>query len=321
MASGGGFGGVAPVAAFQPPSGDYPGKPPPPPALGPLVRLYDRAVSELPSNPSVSSGKDSFGQQDIVSFVTDVLKEANDFMTSYLPSTFKVKSKDKSSPPASAPVELLSHEIDSKYIPEKVRTTGVGAVAETWFARTSIHENAAKSGTATWAEADAGLRQDHSVHEFEYTPDVKDAHLVTDWVDELKKVNSEIGEWEDVEAQIREMVHHIPPPLNNRVFTVMVITAIRKDEKEFLVVQLPVSGKGLPGTKHYQQPKITPGRYVSIERGELMSEGQWKWQMGTASDAGGNLPMWAQKMGVPGAVVKDVGLFMDWTAKKRGGKL
>jgi hypothetical protein len=42
--------------------------------------------------------------------------------------------------------------------------------------------------------------------------------------------------------------------------------------------------------------------------------------MGTASDAGGNLPMWAQKMGVPGAVVKDVGLFMQYCEDQRRGK-
>lgn len=313
MSAGIGSGGPSPVAAFQPPSGDYPGKPPPPPALGPLIRLYSRSPSELPSHPALPASGDAASQRNISDYVAEVLKEANDFMTSYLPATFKTKSKDKSSPPATAPVELLSHEIDSKWIPEKVRTTGVGAAAETWFARTSIHENAAKTGTATWAEADAGLRQDHSVHEFEYTADVKDAHLVLDWSDGL-----EVEGWKDVRAEIREMVHHIPPPLNNRVFTVMVVTAIRKDEKEFLVVQMPVSGKGLPGTKYFQQPKITPGQYVSIERGELLADGRWKWQMGTASDAGGNLPMWAQKMGVPGAVVKDVGLFMDWTAKRRG---
>jgi len=296
----------APVAASQPPSSDSPSKP----ALGPLIRLYNRAPSELPSHSALPPGNDA---ATISAYAAEVLTEAEAFMTSYIPANFKTKNKDKSSPPATAPVELLSHEIDAKSIP------GAGVVAETWFARTSIHENASKTGTATWAEADAGLRKDHSVHEMEYTPDVKDAHLVLNWSEELAQVNGEVGGWKDVQAEVREMVHHIPPPLNNRVFTVMVVTALRKDERQFLVVQMPVEGKGLPGTKYFQQPKITPGQYVSIERGELVSEGEWKWQMGTASDAGGNLPMWAQKMGVPGAVVKDVGLFMDWTAKRRGG--
>ena len=32
--------------------------------------------------------------------------------------------------------------------------------------------------------------------------------------------------------------------------------------------------------------------------------------MAVASDASGALPMWAQKMGLPGAIAKDVGLFL-----------
>ena len=39
--------------------------------------------------------------------------------------------------------------------------------------------------------------------------------------------------------------------------------------------------------------------------------------MATASDAGGYLPMWAQKLGTPGAIVNDVGLFMKWIDGKR----
>jgi hypothetical protein len=39
--------------------------------------------------------------------------------------------------------------------------------------------------------------------------------------------------------------------------------------------------------------------------------------MATASDAKGILPMAVQKMGVGPAVIKDVGLFIGWTAKRR----
>ena len=42
-----------------------------------------------------------------------------------------------------------------------------------------------------------------------------------------------------------------------------------------------------------------------------------EWIMATASDAKGWLPMWAQKMGVPGAVVKDVGLLIKWVSEQR----
>lgn len=148
-----------------------------------------------------------------------------------------------------------------------------------------------------------------------------DAHLVFDWSDELSKVGKKVGEWEDVGAEVREMLHKIPPPLNDRVFTVLCIWAKRPARNDWLVVQIPVDSSGLPGVKYQDRPKITTGHYVSIERGELVDGGKnVKWQMGTASDAGGNLPMWAQKLGTPGAVVKDVGLFMQYCEEQRKAK-
>ena len=39
--------------------------------------------------------------------------------------------------------------------------------------------------------------------------------------------------------------------------------------------------------------------------------------MATASDANGWLPMWVQKLGIPGAIVKDVGYFMKWILDER----
>lgn len=60
--------------------------------------------------------------------------------------------------------------------------------------------------------------------------------------------------------------------------------------------------------------------YTSIERGILRDSKEIEWIMATASDAKGVLPMWAQKLGVPGAVVNDVGFFMKWTADNRAKK-
>lgn len=88
-----------------------------------------------------------------------------------------------------------------------------------------------------------------------------------------------------------------------------------------MVVQIPVDTKNIDKAKYFKDSKVTNGVYCSIERGELVEGGaKVKWQMGTASDAKGILPMWAQKLGVPGAVVKDVGLFIDWCEKQRGAK-
>lgn len=136
---------------------------------------------------------------------------------------------------------------------------------------------------------------------------------------------------------VYEMCHHIPPPLSNRVFAVVIATAVSRPATgppSFLVVQVPVDVARLPAALYsngrhktaadtaQKKKDITIGQYVSIERAELVDEGKSvKWQMATASDAKGVLPMWAQKMGVPGAVVKDVGLFIDWTGKRRKEKL
>lgn len=46
-----------------------------------------------------------------------------------------------------------------------------------------------------------------------------------------------------------------------------------------------------------------------------------QWTMATTSDAGGLIPQWVQRNwtlgGVPRAIVADVGLFIDWTTKRR----
>lgn len=101
---------------------------------------------------------------------------------------------------------------------------------------------------------------------------------------------------------------------------------------DFITAQIPVDLTKVPqalyangrnrsdGKTAQQKKETTAGMYVSVERAEQLDDGaKVKWQMATASDAKGNLPMWMQKMGVPGAVVHDVGLFMDWVAKRRGG--
>jgi len=150
------------------------------------------------------------------------------------------------------------------------------------------------------------------------------------------------------------MAHHIPFPLNNRVFPVLVVRALT-DHKEiyhtkrseiddylidpheysngFIVAQIPIDLAGLPiglyssgrhrkdGNTAKKRANVTMGRYVSVERVKLNEYSNTKggrlirWTMATASDAGGNLPMSVQKMGVPGAVIKDVGLFIEWSRR------
>ena len=296
--------------------------------LGPLIRLRPLAVDQLPAHSNLPS--DAKERPEIHAFAAAALEEGNAFMTTYLPHRFSVKSEGKRSPPSDAAVKLLAHDIGVSELPkDTVVAAPSGSSSESWFARESLHVNKAENETASWEEFDNGLRVNHSQHEMEYTPSVEDAHEVMNWDAELEKHGRKIGEWEDVHANVMEMRHKVPAPLNNRVFPVLLITGKKAGAPagegaqvtpgdSFTVVQIPVETQGLPNAKYHNAPKITGGLYCSIERCEVVEDGKKvQWAMATASDAKGILPMWAQKMGVPGAVVKDVGLFILWVSERR----
>ena len=57
--------------------------------------------------------------------------------------------------------------------------------------------------------------------------------------------------------------------------------------------------------------------YTSIERCRVREDRSIEWVMATTSDAKGSLPMWTQRLGVPGAIVKDVGRLMRWISQRR----
>lgn len=280
--------------------------------LGLFCRMYAIQPHLLPAHPDLPSS--DAARPELGTFLGDILKEAHTFATSVIPGKFKVKGTERDVSPSTAKVQILTHDVDIT-IPAQ-QGSSESHLTENWFARISKHENALKDGTATWQELDAGLRQDHAVHEMEYTPDLKDAHLVLDWRSELVGLQGNFGDWQDVHAEIREMVHELPTPLSKRCFSVLVISAKKGDE--FIDAQLPVDLSTVSKAKYFGASGFTEGIYCSIEYGKLIDAGaKTEWRMATTSDAGGNLPMWAQKMGLPGAIAKDVGLFMDWRMKQR----
>lgn len=124
------------------------------------------------------------------------------------------------------------------------------------------------------------------------------------------------------------MCHEIPTPLNNRVFSTLSIRAFTRPGS-FVVAQIPVDLKNVSNAiytngQHISQSgdakkreKIVIGRYTSVERVYEQDDGKIMWEMATASDARGFLPMAMQKLGIPGAIAKDVGFFMKWTADRR----
>lgn len=218
---------------------------------------------------------------------------------------------------------------------------------EHWFARRSIHNNmssksTAHPGHASWEEFLFGLRDDHSKHEEDFTPTLFDARKVVDWAGQVRKLEEEGSlsreGFRDVTVDLYEMCHDVPSPLHPRVFDVLVVTASllgRKelaegDREKFVAVTVPVqlglnvkpafyaNYKNLKdGEDEKKKREVVMGLYCAVETCTLRkkkeeAEEEIEWVMATASDAKGNLPMWLQKMALPGAVPKDVSYFLQW---------
>jgi Protein of unknown function (DUF3074) len=128
------------------------------------------------------------------------------------------------------------------------------------------------------------------------------------------------------------MCHAIPPPLQPRCFPVLVCTAATS-ETSFLAVTLPVDLESIPasfyssgrntteGSDSQHRKKPVMGKYAAVETAYIDTDGQIEWTMATASNAKGNLPMFAQKMGLPGAIAKDVGFFLNWIQTVDSGQI
>jgi len=143
------------------------------------------------------------------------------------------------------------------------------------------------------------------------------------------------------------MAHALPLMFKPRVFPVLTITAskpcranpgdqnpaplcgISQHPTSLLVVQIPIDlttfDRALysnnrnvkDGDTPQKQKKVVLGNYVSIEKCTMLPNFDIQWVMATASDAKGNIPMWMQKISVPGKVANDVGLFIKWAKRTR----
>ena len=219
--------------------------------------------------------------------------------------------------------------------------------AEHWYTRRSIHENVSsknegKPGHASWEEFLFGLRDNHSKHEEDFTPTLFDARKVVDWQGQVRKLDEEGAlsreGFSEVSVGLYEMCHDVPSPLKPRVFGVLVVTAsllrrkemVEGDKEKFVAVTVPVQlGMGVKpafyanhrnlreGENDKQKREVVQGLYAAVETCTLRKKGEGEeeeieWVMSTASDAKGNLPMWMQKLALPGAVPKDVSYFMKW---------
>ena len=188
--------------------------------------------------------------------------------------------------------------------------------AETWVLRRSVHEDAAVTGTASWAEWESSFKEDHAAVEMAFTATVVATSELRQWDCTGLQVDVEGHAWTDITLKLEESVHKLPAPLNQRVFPVLQATAAKAPgddgRREFLVVQ--VACRDSEASKRNSGAVL--GAYTSVERFKKTPDGI-EWLMGTVSDAKGVLPGWMQKMAVPGAVAKDVDMFLAWISKER----
>ena len=145
-----------------------------------VLHLHPLVPADLPTHPVLAPHQQS--SPDTSKFVKLVLDEATALVDTTLPQSFQSVSKSKTSPPSTAPVELLSRTVPASSLPNHVKKEGSSSSkGEAWFARRSLHEDAEKEGTASKAEFEEGLLKNHSANEMDYTPDVYDAYKVLEW--------------------------------------------------------------------------------------------------------------------------------------------
>jgi len=306
------------------------------PVLGPLVRLEGISISQLPSggrgqsNKSASLPDDgdnaSSTSPDLSSFASKVLAEAISFIDGVAPkaggtSTWKTKGAPKKYGSCTAPVELYEYAVLGKDL-DKVKGMSQFSADrkdETWFCRRSVHKNEAEKGSASWEEFVKYFKEQHSESEEAFTPGVIGIREAMKWDAGGVEVEVDGGNWRDMKVVVEEMTHKIDPkPLKNRTFPVLQIAASLEDTQEFMVVSIPLNDfNKSPHAGFSKDKSLHMAAYASIERIRILGNGDIEWIMGTASNAGGVLPQWVQNMAVPGAIAKDVDLFMSWVPSQR----
>ncbi|KAM4059732.1 hypothetical protein HRG_002640 [Hirsutella rhossiliensis] len=303
---------------------------------GPLIRLWGVDVSSQLPSPSASS-------EELRPLLKSILSEALPFIetipSSAPPSTSAASSPsttsttgDSSSPWKAKGVKTFPHSISPVHLFERtVPAAALASVAkehalppsvvdassqvraETWAARRSVHEDAAARGTASWAEWVRCFKDDHAEAEREFTPTVLSTRVRRQW-DDCGGVD--VDGWTDWTLKLEESVHKLPPPLKARVFPVLQATASARGRRDFVVVQIAAVAPRADNGGDDGGGSAVRGVYTSVER-LRETPGGIEWTMATASDAGGVLPAWVQRMAVPTQIAKDVDMFLSWIAEER----
>lgn len=308
--------------------------------LGPWVRLEGISISQLPpggkgvepvnapsSTEKYSDGSGATAAPNLTTFITKVLTESIPFIDGVAPksggaSTWKSKGSPKKYASSEAPVHLYEYMVSGKDLDkvEGMSQFSADRKDETWFCRRSCHRNAGEKGTASWEEFTHSFKEHHAETEDAFTPTVIGARQAMSWNTNGIEVNVHGGKWTNITVVLEEMKHKIDPkPLKNRTFPVLQLSATLAGVQEFLVVSIPINDfNKSPYAEYARDKSLVMAAYASVERIRVVpANGEIEWIMATASDAGGVLPQWMQNLAVPGAVAKDVEMFLSWIPSQR----
>lgn len=309
-------------------------------AIGPWVRLQGLSISQLPKGGSGAKVARTTSTDDKIDdlpsktaapnlkqFITYVLSESIPFIDgvapkSGVPATWKSRGSPKKYPASDAPVFLSERSILGRDI-DKVDGTlkpSKNTINETWFCRRSCHRNVAVKGTASWTEFKHSFKDHHAETEEKYVSTVIGAREAITWETDGIEVEINGEKWSNIFMGVVEMKHRIDPkPLKNRTFPVLQVAASLEETDEFLVISIPINDfEKSPHAEYAQDKSLVVAAYASIERIRILpSSGEIEWIMATASDARGALPQWMQNLAVPGAIAKDVPMFLEWIQSQR----
>ncbi|KAG6285416.1 hypothetical protein E4U46_005857 [Claviceps purpurea] len=289
-----------------------------PPGAGRFVRLWGLDTSDLP--PSATPHKElapflTAALHEALAFIDDVPTDSTSTDSAWRPDGVKKFSNSvalvnlykRVVPVKHLKLAMRGHDSANCVKPRRLR-------AETWSLRRSVHEDAEIPGTAGWKEWYRCFKEDHALAEEEFTPSVLSHRRMKSWKCKDLKIVQGDHTWTNITLRWEESVHKFPFPLQKRVFPVLQITASDEnhvDAAEFVVIQIPVRDIDAPGRN-----RAVLGAYTSVERLRRTADGV-EWIMGTASDAGGILPLALQKLAIPGQIAKDVDMFLTWIAEER----
>ncbi|EKD16824.1 uncharacterized protein L3040_001108 [Drepanopeziza brunnea f. sp. 'multigermtubi'] len=324
--------------------------------LGPWVRLEGISISQLPAggkgiplgtaDPTPTSPQEARPSAppplSLQSFVQQVLSESLPFIDNVAPkystststgtstgtenpsSLWRPKGAPRTYDASAAPVHVYERVVSRRELDdvEGISKLTTDRKDETWFCRRSCHRDAAEPGTASWAEFVHAFKEYHAESEQAFTPTIIGHRRALSWDFNGVDVEAAGERWTDVTVVVEEMTHRIDPkPLKNRTFPVLQLCASLAGTREFVVASIPIHDfHKSPYAEYARDSSLVVARYAAVERIRVLPGEQGEeieWIMGTASDAGGVLPQWLQNLAVPGAVAKDVDMFLRWIQSQR----